>query len=359
MGDENLLKPLYFLGGKSVWTKELELQLLNGSIDLIVHSLKDLPTTLPPGCELGSILLREDPRDALIIRNDLPFRSLSQLPPGSVIGTSSVRRVAQLRRRFPSLAFQDIRGNLHTRFKKLDSPDSPYTGIILAVAGLKRIGLEERITSYLEPPDLYHAVGQGAIGIEIRTPPEIKINETTEETVLRERAVTVRKLVKSLEDWRISLCCEAERALLRKLEGGCSVPVGVTSSLVDLPMPCPWAPKARLKLTGVVTSVDGKEEVQREAWLDVCGPKDACHLGTGLAEELIQNGADKILDQLNSVKKSSEEKEVVEPQIDVISSSSGTSRIAALESHNQFLIAAPADSLRTDIGSNQDYVVLR
>ncbi|KAI7933379.1 hypothetical protein MJO29_016882 [Puccinia striiformis f. sp. tritici] len=168
-GDENLLKPLYLLGGKSVWTKELEFNLLNGSIDLIVHSLKDVPTTLPAGCELAS------------------------LPPGSIIGTSSVRRVAQLRRRFPNLAFQDIRGNLQTRFKKLDATDSPYTGIILAVAGLKRIGLATRITSYLEPPDLYHAVGQGAIGIEIRTPPAMKLNETLEETILRERATTVRK----------------------------------------------------------------------------------------------------------------------------------------------------------------------
>jgi hydroxymethylbilane synthase len=107
-GDENLLKPLYLLGGKSVWTKELEFNLLNGSIDLIVHSLKDVPTTLPAGCELASVMLREDPRDALIIRSGLPFTNLSQLPAGSIIGTSSVRRVAQLRRRFPNLAFQDI-----------------------------------------------------------------------------------------------------------------------------------------------------------------------------------------------------------------------------------------------------------
>ncbi|OAV88402.1 hypothetical protein PTTG_06060 [Puccinia triticina 1-1 BBBD Race 1] len=128
------------------------------------------------------------------------------------------------------------RGNLQTHFRKLDAPDSPYTGIILAVAGLKRIGLSERITSYLEPPDLYHAVGQGAIGIEIRTPPKIKLNETVEETILRERAMTVQRLVKSLEDWRTAFSCEAERALLRRLKGGCSVPVGVRSSLVDLPI---------------------------------------------------------------------------------------------------------------------------
>ncbi|EFP83385.1 porphobilinogen deaminase [Puccinia graminis f. sp. tritici] len=353
-GDENLLKPLYLLGGKSVWTKELEFNLLNGSIDLIVHSLKDVPTSLPAGCELASVMLREDPRDALIIRNGLPFTNLSQLPAGSIIGTSSVRRVAQLRRRFPNLAFQDIRGNLQTRFKKLDASDSPYTGIILAVAGLKRIGLAERITSYLEPPDLYHAVGQGAIGIEIRTPPEIKLNETVEETILRERATTVRRLVKSLEDWRTALSCEAERALLRRLEGGCSVPVGVTSSLVDLPMPCPWAPKARLTLTGVVTSVDGLEEVRKEAWLDVCGPKDAAHLGTALADELFRDGADKILDQLNSVKKLDLEEGAASEST---SGSSNPSRIATLESQSHFVIAAPANSSRTDIGSNQDHVV--
>jgi hydroxymethylbilane synthase len=246
------------------------------------------------------------------------------------------------------------RGNLQTRFKKLDASDSPYTGIILAVAGLKRIGLAERITSYLEPPDLYHAVGQGAIGIEIRTPPEIKLNETVEETILRERATTVRRLVKSLEDWRTALSCEAERALLRRLEGGCSVPVGVTSSLVDLPMPCPWAPKARLTLTGVVTSVDGLEEVRKEAWLDVCGPKDAAHLGTALADELFRDGADKILDQLNSVKKLDLEEEAASEST---SGSSNPSRIATLESQSHFVIAAPANSSRTDIGSNQDYIV--
>lgn len=356
-GDENLLKPLYLLGGKSVWTKELEFNLLNGSIDLIVHSLKDVPTTLPAGCELASILLREDPRDALIIRNGLPFTNLSQLPAGSIIGTSSVRRVAQLRRRFPNLAFQDIRGNLQTRFKKLDAPDSPYTGIILAVAGLKRIGLADRITSYLEPPDLYHAVGQGAIGIEIRTPPEIKPNETMEETVARERAMTVRKLVKSLEDWRTALICEAERALLRRLEGGCSVPVGVNCTLMDLPMPCPWAPKARLTLTGVVTSVDGLAEVRREAWLDVCGPKDAAHLGVALADELFRDGADKILEQLNSVKKLDLEDDAANDSRKASSDAPNVSRIAALESQSRFVIAAPANSSRTDIGSNQDYII--
>lgn len=366
-GDKNLLKPLYLLGGKSVWTEELESNLLNGSIDLIVHSLKDVPTNLPQGCELASILPREDPRDALVIRDDLPFKDLSQLPPGSIIGTSSVRRVAQLRRRFPNLAFQDIRGNLHTRFKKLDSPDSPYTGIILAVAGLKRIGLEGRITSYLEPPDLYHAVGQGAIGIEIRTPPEIKLDETVEETILRERAMTVKNLVKRLADWRTTFSCEAERALLRRLEGGCSVPVGVKTTLVDLPMPCPWAPKARLTLTGVVTSVDGQEEVRREAWLDVCGTQDAIHLGTTLADELFQNGGAQILDQLNSVKRigqQPDEHRRGDDQLngDLLASSDShdppmnTSRIAALESRSHFLIAAPADSIRTSIGSNQDYV---
>ncbi|KNE89907.1 hypothetical protein PSTG_16638 [Puccinia striiformis f. sp. tritici PST-78] len=332
-GDENLLKPLCLLG--------------------------DVPTALPAGCELASVMLQEDPRDALIIRNSLPFTNLSQLPPGSIIGTSSVRRVAQLRRRFPNLAFQDIRGNLQTRFKKLDATDSPYTGIILAVAGLKRIGLTTRITSYLEPPDLYHAVGQGAIGIEIRTPPVMKLNETLEEKILRERAMTVQKLVKSLEDWRTALTCEAERALLRRLEGGCSIPVGVQSSLVDLPTPCPWAPKARLTLIGVVTSVDGLEEVTKEASLDVCGTKDAIHLGTTLADQLFRDGADKILDQLNSVKKSDlNDEQLKESQLNQPENLGIPSRIANLEStSSNFIIAAPADASRTDIGSNQDYII--
>ncbi|MBW0571149.1 hypothetical protein O181_110864 [Austropuccinia psidii MF-1] len=340
-GDQNLLQPLYLMGGKSLWTKELEVALLNGNVDLIVHSLKDMPTCLPSGCQIGAIIEREDPRDALVIRNDLPFRTLKDLPPGSVIGTSSVRRVAQLRRRYPHLAFQDIRGNLNTRFKKLDAADSPYTAIILAVAGLVRLGCADRISSYLEPPELFHAVGQGAIGIEIRSPLEFKPDETEPETLLRERSLMVQELVKSLEDWRTALRCEAERALLNRLEGGCSVPVGVNTILVDLPMPCPWAPKARLTLTGVVTSVDGKEEVQRESSFDICGPQDARRLGVQLADQLFKHGAWKILQELDEVKKSDPDE----------------SRIAAatIDCPTTLQVAAPANSARTIVGSNEDY----
>ncbi|KAH9819162.1 porphobilinogen deaminase, dipyromethane cofactor binding domain-containing protein [Melampsora americana] len=340
-GDQNQGRPLYLMGGKSLWTKELEVALLEGSVDLIVHSLKDMPTSLPPGCELGAILEREDPRDALVIRRDLPFRSLNELPAGSVIGTSSVRRVAQLRRRFPQLKFQDIRGNLNTRFRKLDAPDSPYTGIILAVAGLNRLECADRISSYLSPPELYYAVGQGAIGIEIRG----RAEDVEVTPIAAQRTETVRQLVKSLEHLPTALVCHAERSLLRTLEGGCSVPVGVTSTLVPLPMPCQWAPQARLTLTGVVTSVDGTKEVTVTKTADIYGAKDSIKLGCDLAVELLEAGADEILDELNVVKEAAgdgtEEAEI--------------SRIGAVEAKTHIQIAAPADSERTMIGANETH----
>ncbi|KAG0152199.1 hypothetical protein CROQUDRAFT_35824 [Cronartium quercuum f. sp. fusiforme G11] len=337
-GDQNLDRPLYLMGGKSLWTKELEVALLEGPVDLIVHSLKDMPTSLPPGCELGAVLEREDPRDALVIRKDLPFKSLDELPVGSVIGTSSVRRVAQLRRRFPQLQFQDIRGNLNTRFRKLDAPDSPYTGIILAVAGLKRVDCADRISSFLSPPDLYYAVGQGAIGIEICS---------AGAGVDEERTEVVRRLVRSLEHGPTALVCHAERALLRTLEGGCSVPVGVTSNYVDLPMPCPWAPKARLTLTGVVTSVDGTKEVVMMRTADICGPKDAVKLGCELAGELLAAGADAILEELNVVKR-----------VEGDGTTDQMSRIGAVEAKTHIQIAAPADAQRTSIGANENRSVV-
>ncbi|CAH7681124.1 porphobilinogen deaminase [Phakopsora pachyrhizi] len=356
-GDQNLSRPLYLMGGKSLWTKELEFELLEGRIDLIVHSLKDMPTTLPEGCELGAILEREDPRDALVVRSDLPFKSLSELPEGSVVGTSSVRRVAQLRRRYPQLEFQDIRGNLNTRFRKLDAPDSPYTAIVLATAGLKRLGCGDRITSFLEAPDLYYAVGQGAIGIEIRTPSLASLNESEEERMIRERSMMVKQFVKSLEDWRTSLRCEAERSLLRTLEGGCSVPVGVSSSIYDLIMPCPWAPRARITMTGVVTSVDGKEEVMITQSMDVCGTKDSKRLGISLADQLLKSGAQSILEELNSIKSQ------FPPTSGTPDSLSSQNRVktrieAAEESIGHSIIAQPADSARTAIGSNADSIIL-
>ncbi|WFC98048.1 hydroxymethylbilane synthase [Malassezia yamatoensis] len=222
-GDVNLRSPLYVIGGegRAIWTKELEVALFAGGVDAIVHSLKDVPTTLPANLELGAILEREDPRDALVVKSSLPYKSLDEMPPGSVIGTSSVRRVALLRRAFPHLIFSDVRGNIQTRLAKLDAEKGPYTALVLAAAGLKRLDLAERITAYLTAPVMLHAVGQGSLGIEIRTPGKSP------------RDARVKALIESIGDWRATWRCSAERALLHRMEGGCSIPLGVASWFSD------------------------------------------------------------------------------------------------------------------------------
>ncbi|GAA5945109.1 hypothetical protein JCM3775_000912 [Rhodotorula graminis] len=217
LGDNVQTQPLYTFGGKALWTKELEVALLNHQVDAIVHSLKDVPTEFPPGCELGAVLEREDPSDALVVKEGLPYTSLAEMPEGSIIGTSSVRRVAQLRRKFPGLRFADVRGNLGTRLKKLDDPASSYTALILASAGLIRLNLGHRITAPVTSPSLYHAVGQGAIGIEVR-----------------EGDARSSDIIGSLECWKTSWTTRAERMMLHVLEGGCSVPVGCETTLTEI-----------------------------------------------------------------------------------------------------------------------------
>ncbi|CAG8805129.1 2260_t:CDS:2, partial [Gigaspora rosea] len=202
-GDQILNKPLYQIGEKSLFTKELEVALENKTVDLVVHSLKDLPTTLPKGMTVGAMLKREDPNDALIIKGDLAAKSLEELPKGSIIGTSSVRRSSQLKHAFPDLIFQNIRGNLDTRLAKLDNPDGQYSAIILAVAGLVRLGLNHRISQILPSNIMLHAVGQGAIAVECR--------DDDKDTI---------ELLSVLEDKDTRLRCTAERSLLRDLEGG-------------------------------------------------------------------------------------------------------------------------------------------
>ncbi|GAA5993068.1 hypothetical protein JCM10908_003089 [Rhodotorula pacifica] len=218
LGDNVQTQPLYTFGGKALWTKELEVALLSGQVDAIVHSLKDVPTEFPPGCELGAVLEREDPTDALVVKDGLSYTSLDEMPDGSVIGTSSVRRVAQLRRKFPRLKFADVRGNLGTRLRKLDAADSNYTALILASAGLIRIGLGHRITASVASPTLYHAVGQGAIGVEIRSGGDRRS----------------REIIGSLECWKTSWRTRAERMMLKVLEGGCSVPVGCETKITEV-----------------------------------------------------------------------------------------------------------------------------
>lgn len=227
-GDHNLKSPLYVIGGegKAIWTKELEVSLRVGGVDVLVHCLKDIPTTLPEQFVLGAILEREDPRDALVVKAGLPYKTLDDLPPGSVIGTSSVRRVAQLRSRYPSLVFSDVRGNLNTRLAKLDSPTGPYTAIVLAAAGLIRIDLAHRITAFLSRPVMLHSVGQGSLALEVRKPPAGADPKTN-------RDARILEMVRCIGDWRAASRAEAERALLRELEGGCSIPLGVETKFED------------------------------------------------------------------------------------------------------------------------------
>ncbi|PWN37517.1 uncharacterized protein FA14DRAFT_170348 [Meira miltonrushii] len=227
-GDQNHTSPLYVIGGegRAIWTKELEVALAAGAVDAIVHCLKDVPTTLPEGMMLGAILEREDPRDALIIKEGLPYKTLDELPPGSVIGTSSIRRVAQLRRRYPDLVFSDVRGNLITRLAKLDNPNGPYTALVLAAAGLIRLNMGSRITAFLSAPVMMHAVGQGSLTIEVRKPPPGA-------SPLTNRDARILEMVKSIGCWRSTWRQEAERSLLQELEGGCSIPVGVESRFDD------------------------------------------------------------------------------------------------------------------------------
>ncbi|PWZ03133.1 hypothetical protein BCV70DRAFT_197369 [Testicularia cyperi] len=227
-GDQNLRSPLYVIGGegKAIWTKELEVALEQGAVDAIVHCLKDVPTAMPAGLELAAVLEREDPRDAFVVKKGLPYKVLDELPVGSVIGTSSVRRVAQLRRRYPHLVFSDVRGNINTRLAKLDAPNGPYTALVLAAAGLVRLNLHSRITAFLSSPVMLHSVGQGSLAIEVRTPPP-------EATPANNRDARIREMIRSIGDWRATYRAEAERSLLRQLEGGCSIPVGVESRFDD------------------------------------------------------------------------------------------------------------------------------
>ncbi|KAF9455384.1 porphobilinogen deaminase [Collybia nuda] len=278
-GDKNQSQALYLVGGKAFWTKELEVALNEGAVDMIIHSLKDVPTTLPDGLVIGAILQREDPADSLVVKSGAAWKSLEELPEGSVIGTSSVRRVAQLKRKFPGLKFLDVRGNLNTRLAKLDAPDGPYAALILAKAGLVRLGMSSRITADLNPPTLYHAVSQGALGVEVR-------GDDTE----------ALELCRSLTHWETEWMCLAERACLRVLEGGCSVPIGVTS---NLEVEAGGNQAGFLTVTGCVTAIDGNVHVEHSIKARVSNVEEAEDAGKRLAKVLIDTGAKKILDDIN------------------------------------------------------------
>tara|TARA_B100000941_G_scaffold259058_1_gene209783 strand:+ start:226 stop:1176 length:951 start_codon:yes stop_codon:yes gene_type:complete len=265
-GDKILDVALAKIGDKGLFTKELEAQMLIGHADIAVHSLKDLPTNLPSGLTLGCITKREDPSDALVVNKKNECYQLESLPPGSVVGTSSLRRLAQLRYKFPKLNFKDIRGNVITRIEKLDSGD--FDCIILAAAGLKRLGFESRIHQIIPNKISLHAVGQGALGIECKSK-DHKIIEII--SVLEDKATTQR--------------CLAERAFLRELEGGCQVPIGVNSNVKN----------DEISLTGMVASINGNKLIKNKSIGSIDDPEE---VGKELANKLKLQGADKILSEI-------------------------------------------------------------
>jgi len=265
-GDKILDVALAKIGDKGLFTKELEAQMLVGHADIAVHSLKDLPTNLPHGLTLGCITKREDPADALVVNKKNNCYKLETLPEGSIVGTSSLRRLAQLRNKYPHLVFKDIRGNVITRIEKLDAGE--FDCIILAAAGLKRLGFESRIHQIIPSEISLHAVGQGALGIECKTDDK-----------------KVLEIINVLEDKPTSQRCLAERAFLRELEGGCQVPIGVYSNI----------DKGKLSRTGMVASLDGERLIKDQV---IGNSNDPELVGIELAKRLKLQGADKILSEI-------------------------------------------------------------
>lgn len=239
MGDKVLDIALPKIGEKSLFTKELEAALATGGVDFVVHSLKDLPTCLPENMAIGVVLEREDPRDALVLHEKYKTYSLESLPKNSTIGTSSLRRAAQLHRYYPHLHVDNIRGNLNTRLKKLDELNK-YQAIVLATAGLQRMGWHSRISKIIDEEELLYAVGQGAIAVECREKDEKIIN-----------------ILKPLYDIQTAIQIVAERTFLKTLGGGCSAPVAVKTNLLNVK-----GVKHKLKMTGAVWSLDGKDELK-------------------------------------------------------------------------------------------------
>ncbi|MBD1862834.1 MULTISPECIES: hydroxymethylbilane synthase [Trichocoleus] len=267
-GDKILDVALAKIGDKGLFTKELELGMINNEIDFAVHSLKDLPTRLPEGLMLGCVTERENPADALVVHEKHKDKQLATLPAGAVIGTSSLRRLAQLRHHYPHLSFKDVRGNLNTRLAKLDAGE--YDALILAVAGLHRLGMGDRIHQAIPSEVSLHAVGQGALGIECR-----------------EGDAEVLNVIKALEHTPTAQRCYAERAFLRELEGGCQVPIGVNTEING----------DALTLTGLVASLDGQTIIKES----ITGPAtEAERLGTELANQAKQQGAQEILNQITA-----------------------------------------------------------
>lgn len=257
-GDKTLGTSLTKIGGKGLFVKELEQAMLNGEADLAVHSMKDVPIELPPQFCITAILEREEVRDAFISNR---FGALDNLPAGSVIGTSSLRRESQIRRRYPNLKIRPLRGNVQTRLKKLD--DGSYDGIVLAAAGLRRLGLSERIASHLDVDVSIPAAGQGALGIECLSSRD-----------------DIHELVAPLDDKKTRTCVEMERTISRRLGGSCTSPIGAYARFSgDV-----------LKMDAFVSSPDGKNSIRVSGFSDE-RHVDGMRLGGNLADELVTRGA--------------------------------------------------------------------
>ncbi|WP_029134817.1 hydroxymethylbilane synthase [Sedimenticola selenatireducens] len=262
-GDKILDTPLAKIGGKGLFVKELEQGMLEGRADIAVHSMKDVPVELPEGLHLAVIMEREDPRDAFVSNR---YSRLEDLPEGSVVGTSSLRRQCQLADRRPDLKIAPLRGNVNTRLRKLD--EGEFDAIILATAGLKRLGFQQRITSYIESGDSLPAIGQGAIGIECRSDDE-----------------RVNALIQPLHDPETACCVLAERAMNHRLMGGCQVPIAGFAVLNH----------GKLFMRGLVGEPDGSRIMRAE----INGPAgEAEALGIAVAEDLLGQGADQVLKHL-------------------------------------------------------------
>ena len=262
-GDKILDTPLAKIGGKGLFVKELEVGMLEGTADIAVHSMKDVPVEFPEGLHLAVILEREDPRDAFVC-ND--YDSIEELPQGARLGTASLRRQCQISTYRPDLEILPLRGNVNTRLAKLDSGE--YDAIILAAAGLKRLGFDQRIRVALTPQQSLPAIGQGAIGIECRSDDE-----------------RVHALLEPLHHEQTAICVAAERAMNERLNGGCQVPIAGYATLDG----------DKLSMSGLVGEPDGSRIIHEQL---IGGVEDAAAIGARIAESLLDQGANEILQRL-------------------------------------------------------------
>lgn len=263
-GDQILNSPLSKVGGKGLFVKELEVAMLEGRADIAVHSMKDVPMEFPEGLQLSAVLERDDPRDAFISDK---YNSLDELPDGAILGTSSLRRQTIIKSAYPNLEIKMLRGNINTRIAKLEAGE--YDAIILAASGLKRMGFDERITAIIEPEVMLPAVGQGALGIESRS------NDAEVDAILA-----------PLRDKETTLRLTTERAMNNRLNGGCQVPVAGYSEVNG----------DQITLRGLIGFTDGSTIYRSEK---SAATSDAESLGIAVAEELMAQGGDKVLESLD------------------------------------------------------------